>query len=153
MNTPEPKTNRKCGPCSACCVILGVPEIDKSSHCECPNRQRGWKACAIYDDRPQSCRDFACMWLEGHFANRDRPDEIGCIFQASNLPGVGPALVSHEVHENASRRGRAKAIIERVARGMPVIVIPHDNGKPRVVASSPSIVRAVQANLDAKVTL
>jgi hypothetical protein len=54
---------RECGDCSLCCKLLGIEELGKPQgqwcpHCVKPN------GCAIYDQRPQECRDFSCGWLE-----------------------------------------------------------------------------------------
>lgn len=45
-----------------CCYILAVGALDKPANAwcvHCPTKRR----CAIYDSRPQECRDFNCGWL------------------------------------------------------------------------------------------
>ena len=41
--------------------------------------------CSIYDDRPACCRDYVCLWREGHFDEDDRPDKSGIIAHFSPL--------------------------------------------------------------------
>lgn len=50
-----------CGNCSLCCKVLAVPELDKPADVRC--KHDTGKSCAIYADRPQSCRDVECLWL------------------------------------------------------------------------------------------
>jgi hypothetical protein len=52
---------RSCGSCSLCCKVMGVPEI-KENHKWCKHCSPGC-GCIIYDERPEPCRDFSCMWL------------------------------------------------------------------------------------------
>ncbi len=42
---------------------MGVPEV-KPDHEWCRHARPG-KGCAIYQDRPEPCRTFNCMWLLG----------------------------------------------------------------------------------------
>ena len=58
MNLPA----KQCGDCSLCCKGLEIPELNKPRDCWCPNFVRG-RGCAIYADRPSSCRVFSCHWL------------------------------------------------------------------------------------------
>ena len=53
---------RQCGDCSLCCKLLRIPELDKPKDEWCPNFAHRI-GCAIYADRPPSCRDFSCCWL------------------------------------------------------------------------------------------
>ena len=53
---------RQCGDCSLCCKVLGIPELDKPKDAWCPNFASG-TGCRIYEDRPPSCHDFSCRWL------------------------------------------------------------------------------------------
>lgn len=53
---------RECGECTLCCKLLGVPSIGKAPGVWCTHcTAKG--GCAIYETRPQRCRDFNCAWL------------------------------------------------------------------------------------------
>ena len=60
MATPE--SQRQCGDCSLCCKVLGIPELEKPKDSWCPNFTAGI-GCRIYVDRPPSCHNFSCRWL------------------------------------------------------------------------------------------
>jgi hypothetical protein len=45
-----------------CCKIMGIAELSKPRNQWCPNCEVG-KSCSIYAERPQSCRDFDCIFL------------------------------------------------------------------------------------------
>ena len=57
--------DRACGACSLCCKVLKIKEFAKPAHQWCQHCRPGKGGCAIYDDRPSTCRGFVCFWLEG----------------------------------------------------------------------------------------
>lgn len=64
--------SRRCGPCTFCCTAAGVPELNKPAGVPCEHITP--EGCAIYEDRPESCRDFECAWLQGATPKQARPD-------------------------------------------------------------------------------
>src|SRR5262245_21957323 len=48
-------------PCTLCCKTFRIEELNKPRMTWCQHCTK--KACGIYHDRPQSCRDFRCLWL------------------------------------------------------------------------------------------
>lgn len=52
-----------CGSCTLCCKIMGVPELEKPMNTWCSKCDKK-KGCTIYSDRPQSCVDYECGWLQ-----------------------------------------------------------------------------------------
>jgi hypothetical protein len=87
-------SERGCGDCGLCCTALAVPELDKPNGMQCKHRTP--EGCAIYDDRPLSCRVFECAWLQGGGENYSRPDITGgvMIVEHDEGPGdLGDALV------------------------------------------------------------
>ena len=67
---------RECGSCTLCCRLVPVKEIGKKASTRCPHQRHG-KGCAIYADRPLSCRLWNCGWLQG--AAVSRPDRTGYV--------------------------------------------------------------------------
>ena len=59
---PRIVAGRSCGSCSLCCKVVAVEEIAKpiGAWCQHCHRQKG---CAIYEQRPPSCRMFICQWM------------------------------------------------------------------------------------------
>lgn len=57
------ETGRSCGPCSMCCKLLPIAALDKPHDQWCAYCRPGRGGCAIYENRPPTCRSFACNWL------------------------------------------------------------------------------------------
>ncbi len=70
--------SRECGECSLCCTVLRVDEIGKLGGVPC-RHQRAEGGCAIHSRRPQICRAYRCLWLQGSFRDVDRPDALGAV--------------------------------------------------------------------------
>jgi uncharacterized protein len=70
---------KACGSCTMCCSALEIAELQKPAGPLCSNCRLG-DGCAIYQDRPQVCRDFECEWLTRRdLSRRFRPDLAGVI--------------------------------------------------------------------------
>jgi len=64
---------------------MGVPEVKKDFEW-CPHFVRG-TGCAVYDSRPERCRDFNCQWLK---------DER---FGAHWFPKTSKIIIDHRVED------------------------------------------------------
>jgi hypothetical protein len=72
---------RTCGSCTACCKIMTFdgPGFFKPQDTVCP--QCTGQACGIHPTRPQSCREFYCLWRQvPTMPDAIRPDRIGVMF-------------------------------------------------------------------------
>jgi len=69
-----------CGTCTLCCKLTSVPELKKPVGKWCRHCKPG-KGCGIYDDRPESCKNFRCVWLSGGLPPDLRPDKSRVIFE------------------------------------------------------------------------
>ena len=69
-----------CGTCTWCCKVTQVPEIHKAPYVWCKNCSIG-KGCDIYDQRPESCRKFTCVWLSKQLPPDLRPDKCKVMFE------------------------------------------------------------------------
>jgi hypothetical protein len=80
---------RTCGECQACCELPMVVPLKKPMFTRCANQCA--EGCAIYAERPEPCRDFACSWLRGDalLGDDDRPDTLGLLVETcvSEQPG------------------------------------------------------------------
>lgn len=70
---------RNCGECTACCsdLLIDTPELQKQNAVLCTHCTKSG-GCSIYDDRPEVCRNWYCLWRQ--LPNLDdawRPDRIG----------------------------------------------------------------------------
>ena len=127
---------RECGSCNVCCVALTIndPALQKVQGYRCKNAQKD-NSCAIYHDRPQTCRSFFCGWRKLKWIRQTlRPD----------ISGVLVRLHSEVSHEDGSQRmgviftllngsalkaeGLAESVAAAVAAGVPVFL--HVPGPP-----------------------
>lgn len=98
---------RVCGECTACCTVMGVPELNKPGGVPCSSCEP--KGCKVYDSRPPSCREFECLWRQDLFAPAHRPDLLGLMFtvtEEENKFGK-QLLVAFEVRPNAFEDNKA----------------------------------------------
>jgi hypothetical protein len=65
--TSLPKRN--CGDCTLCCKVMAIEELQKPVGSWCPHCQPG-RGCLIYDNRPDECRSFRCLWLVNDLLDR-----------------------------------------------------------------------------------
>lgn len=71
-----------CGSCGACCVLPAVVSLGKPMHRACDHLRHD--GCGIYGSRPDECRRFHCLWLQGALGSDRalRPDQLGVMFDA-----------------------------------------------------------------------
>ena len=110
---------RACGSCQACCSAIRVetdPEdkhqIHKRSHQRCAHQAK--RGCGIYEERPECCRVFTCMWLHGAMDERDRPDRLGVVIEPVH-PLMPDAVIASEVWPGAMKGKRARRILSAYA--------------------------------------
>jgi len=118
---------RSCTPCHACCDYPAIPELDKPAYQLCAHAS--CDGCGIYAERPQPCRDYRCLWIEGEFDDGDRPDQIGLAFDQPSLvadhsdyAGVH-VICAREVWPGAREGVRAQNLILRLSRAMIVRLV------------------------------
>jgi hypothetical protein len=70
---------RSCGTCIGCCSIYQIPTLKKPKYVLCTYCTG--TSCTIYNDRPQECRTFYCLWRRiAAMPEETRPDKIGIVF-------------------------------------------------------------------------
>lgn len=117
---------RRCGPCSACCTVIAVPELQKPADEPC--RHLCASGCGIHPDRPESCQRFECQWLRGVLevdGTTDpglRPDVCGVILDYRPDSVFGEAYVAWEVEAGASTAGAAKAVLDGLSERFLVVL-------------------------------
>lgn len=127
-------TTRICGTCTACCTVLGVPELQKPPFKTCSHLSR-YTGCGIYKTRPHACAVYKCAWLQSGsvFPKEMRPDRCGVVFDTEGLPDVveGHRIgAAREVWEGAASKGLPAQVIDTLRRDGYFIVVVH----PRVGA-------------------
>ncbi|MCO5730023.1 hypothetical protein [Rhizobium sp. SSA_523] len=53
---------RSCHGCTLCCVLPEIDEFEKPADIACTHCAIG-QGCTAYDQRPQVCRNFLCLWV------------------------------------------------------------------------------------------
>jgi len=84
---------RECGECKLCCKCLSIVEIVKPGGKWCPHAKG--KGCDIYEDRPPSCKQFRCAWLDGLTPEEFRPDKVHAVFVVEGTPDI-PIISCYE---------------------------------------------------------
>jgi len=111
-----------CGTCTLCCKVMGVPDLNKLPgewcvHCD-PK-----VGCKIYDDRPESCKDFECLWLQAQTRPDDnmakkpelRPDKCkGVVVTTADSEGV--VIKTDPNRPNAHLTGPLKRLVDSTPR-------------------------------------
>lgn len=62
LNAEAPVPGRSCRGCTLCCRLPDIDALDKPADEWCRHCIAG-SGCAIYESRPQLCRDFLCLWM------------------------------------------------------------------------------------------
>lgn len=135
LELPPSTPDRRCGPCNACCTVLGVRNVpgvgtgpDEEPGMKMPGDRcahQSASGCGIYADRPDACRTYRCAWLEGQWGDGERPDRLGVLFDAAK-----GAVMAREVFRGGFERRRAKArLLELHRLGLHVRLVPFKGRK------------------------
>jgi len=91
-----------CGECQACCMAVGVHELEKPMWTPCKHQCE--TGCGIYDSRPDSCRGYYCMYQAGMLNGGEemRPDKLGIIFDFRATSTDGDAISAWEMREGVA---------------------------------------------------
>jgi hypothetical protein len=120
-------SGRECGECHECCAHIKVEEepIAHEAHVDCPKLERGVderRVCGIYDERPATCRNFECLWLQGFEGNDYKPTRCGFIMRVSTTGHVIFTPIREGVFDDVDGFGM-RAALRAVHGGAPVGVV------------------------------
>ena len=75
---------RNCKKCTLCCEYMEVQGV--ATHFEvCPNTN--YRGCSKYAERPDTCKQFFCMWARGEIPQYLYPPDCGMVL-ASLVPDL-----------------------------------------------------------------
>lgn len=113
---------RSCGECSLCCKLpavgsLGKPLWEWCKHCSTR------MACDIYEDRPNDCRKYDCLWL----ANPAFPEELWpkrskVVFEPLKLSRTVLVLVDPDCPAAWQKKQVLLAIDKLLTEGVSVVI-------------------------------
>ena len=132
--------NNHCGNCTACCRVYNIPKFNKPAGKWCEHCAIG-QGCKIYDDRPDVCRDFECLWLQSQsipgavLGPELRPDRCKVVFAPSTNANYISATTMPGAPD-AWRRPAVKDFISRLVRkGNVSVVVGAPNTTDRIILS------------------
>lgn len=138
------KSKRECGECTACCTAMGVPELKKAPGTTCSSVCE--TGCSVYKTRPQSCRDFECVWLQGSLEDEHRPDKTGVVLvhagpnsKFKQKTGVD-MLTAFESSPGSFGTEPANRLLDHLAKRLAVILV---KGPSRTVIGPPTVLQKV----------
>lgn len=122
----DPALRNDCGNCTYCCTVMKVKELNKGANTPCVHCVAG-SGCAIYNDRPQSCRAYECLWFRSQRFDKPlpasiRPDRCKVVIGTVNQ-GHEVILYVEPTHQDAWREPAfSEALGLFCSRGVPVYV-------------------------------
>ncbi len=140
---------RSCGECTLCCTVMGVPDLPAAP--KPPGERCGHvcsRGCRIYQQRPPTCRDFACVWAQGGLPKHMRPDKVGMVF---TVDSSGELLIGFWdlARPQLWLRTVRGYLLLLGAKGAPSVVGPPGDGKvARHFDQCGEHLRPASANLD-----
>lgn len=122
---------RVCGGCTACCKVREIyddPVLEtflKPPGVWCKHCDKG-RGCRLWSkpERPISCLDFHCSWLEGDFSPDERPDRTKIVAEMQEGTLAGTVLLLWELTPGALKNNFADNLKHKVlAAGYPVLLL------------------------------
>lgn len=69
-----------CQSCTGCCIVFEVPAVSKGfgETCKHLGKTSNGPGCSIYEERPDACRHYVCLWLDSQRrpATEKLPEEL-----------------------------------------------------------------------------
>ena len=113
-----------CDGCTACCSLLPIEAINKPANTDCRYCDAG---CSIYEDRPETCAEFECGYLQGkNLPLSLRPDKCGIIF-IKNTHRIFSGVLVPEIKPTNDAKGQIDAFLNQ---GFSVMVLSVNEKKP-----------------------
>jgi Fe-S-cluster containining protein len=128
MMIPLRLIERSCGGCQACCSTLKVDNKPMWSRC----KYQCETGCSVYQDRPQACRDYFCLWQIGVMEEDCRPDKFGVLFDLRVASSDVPVISAWELWTDAIEQPHVKALLEKLGEDGVVYVRRFNSSKRRV---------------------
>lgn len=127
---------RDCGSCSLCCNIFKIDALEKPPNIYCKHCNVGKVgSCGIYEDRPEACINFRCIWLqcgdpdhtnfEKLYKEDFRPDKVGALMDASENGDILVVRVK-QYREYEKLKKSFRNFLYAVGQNIPMLVCDGD---------------------------
>lgn len=115
---------RECGTCTLCCKLLGVEEYKKPAGQWCGKCDRSGGGCKIQDrpERPRSCAEFNCLWLQGGLPEALRPDKTGVVVGVTR-DSKSPVLYVDPGYPDAYKSGAMEVWFQGMLKAFPQVFV------------------------------
>lgn len=119
----EDCTPKPCGECQCCCEAIAIgedgidPRIEyKPNYVKCSKQCES--GCSIYEDRPQECKDYYCLYQIGALSGKEemRPDRLGVLMDFRPDAKGRPTIVLWETRPNALNEPFVQSLIVRIMK-------------------------------------
>jgi hypothetical protein len=120
--------DNRCGTCTACCRVFAIPEFDKPAGKWCEHCAIG-KGCKIYQERPERCVGFECLWLLADSRGQPlgpelRPDRCKVVFSPTTNEHVMTVITTPGMPDAWQSKTVRKLIDRLLGSGMSVAIGP-----------------------------
>ncbi len=121
---PERPEPRPCGECALCCKLQEIEELKKPAGRWCQHFATH-KGCRIYDQRPQACRSYQCVWtMMRGFGDEWRPDRAKFLMDAGeNQIIVYPDPGMADAWRREPYYAQLKALSSRARRPFTMVLV------------------------------
>ena len=134
---------RSCEDCQACCMVVGVTELEKGAWTRCTHQCA--RGCAIYERRPATCRGYSCLWQAGLLEGDEsrRPDKLGIICDL-RYEGDRPVIQAWEVWPGAFHQPNVRALLQQIATRCFLALRPYRSAKIHMIRPNREAALALQ---------
>lgn len=113
--------NRTCGTCTLCCRLVEVKELSKPRNKTCVHCNPG-QGCTVYPHRPESCQNFACLWIRGLVPEEMQPEKIHAVLDVTADNVIVIHLDDHR-QDVLSNQLLTNYITTCYASGLPLLIM------------------------------
>jgi hypothetical protein len=98
---------------------MGIVELEKPRGQWCPHVVLG-KGCAIYDERPNSCREFSCLWLlDRNLGDEWKPEKCKMVLSADEARKSTMVYIEPSMPEAWKRAPYFQRLVTLMQAGLP----------------------------------
>jgi hypothetical protein len=113
---------------------MPIKVLDKPPLTPCQNLVdplKDCKNCTIYEDRPEPCQTYACLWIAGHGNEEDRPDL--CDVLIDSMMSADNAFRGVPLSKGAQDTKRGLAAVNRFSKSLDAPILVCEFGETKLL--------------------